>query len=114
MDPRWIVKKDEWSDDAANAIHFFEELRILFASEQVIQHFPVVLEYYQRSDIRRRVGESGLKTTRADFHIQTIVNYLEGSTEGIFVIERHLPPDMVEDRALLLMALENAAHRPNR
>ena len=105
MDPRWLVKKDEWSEEAANALHFFEELRVLFA---------VVLEYYQRSDIRRRTGESGLRTTRADFHIRTIISYLEESVEGIFVIERHLPPDMVEDRAILLKALENAARGPGR
>ena len=114
MDPRWLVKKNEWSEEAANAIHFFEELRVLFASGELIQHFPVVLEYYQRSDIRRRTGESGLRTTRADFHIRTIVSCLEESEEGIFVIERHLPPDMVEDRALLFSALENAARGPGR
>ena len=114
MDPRWLVKKDEWSEEAANALHFFEELRVLFASEELIQQFPVVLEYYQRSDIRRRTGESGLRTTRADFHIRTIISYLEESVEGIFVIERHLPPDLVEDRAILFRALENAARGSGR
>ena len=59
--------------------------------------------------IRRRTGESGLRTTRADFHIRTIISYLEESMEGIFVIERHLPPDLAEDRAIIFRALENAA-----
>ena len=105
MDPRWLVKKDEWSEEAANALHFFEELRVLFA---------VVLEYYRRGDIRRRTGESGLRTTRADFHIRTIISYLEESVEGIFAIESRLPPGMGEDRAVLLKALENPARGPGR
>ncbi len=114
MGPRWLVKKDEWSEEAADALHFFEELRVLFASEELIQHFPVVLEYYQRSDIRRPTGESELRTLRADFHIRTIISYLEESVEGIFVIERHLLPDLDEYRAILLMALQNAVRGPGR
>ena len=108
MDPRWIIKKDEWSDEAASATRFFEELKVLFATDELIQRFPIVLEYYLRSDIRERILRSALRTTRAEFHIETIVNYLESSTEGTFVIERHLPPDMGGDRAILLRALDAA------
>ena len=112
MDPRWVIKKDEWSGEEANAIRFFDELRILFAADELIRSFPVVLEYYLRSDIRGRISGSALRSTRADFHIETIVNYLQTSPQGIFVIERHLPPDLGADRLILLHALDVARGEP--
>ena len=75
--------------------------------EEIIQMFPVVLEYYRRKEIRQRLAASTLRTSRGDFHIRAMTNYLEESPEGIFVIERHVPPDLSEDRAILLTALEN-------
>ena len=109
MDPRWVIKKDEWSEESANALQFFEELRILFTVEELLRRFPVILEYYLRNDIQKRVDSSALHTSQADFHIETIVNYLETSAEGVFVLERHLTPDMVKDRIILLRAFENTA-----
>ncbi len=108
MDPNWVVKKNEWSSESAGAIPFLEAVRVLFAVHELIERFPVLLEYHLRSDIRRRVSASGLRSVRGDFHVQTICRYLEQSSEGVFVIERHLPPDLEEDRALLLQALEQA------
>ena len=95
MDPNWVVKKNEWSPDSAGAIPFLEAVRVLFAVHELVERFPVLLEYHLRS-------------ARGDFHVQTICRYLEQSSEGVFVIERHLPPDLEEDRALLLQALEQA------
>lgn len=108
MDPRWLVKKNEWSSEAASAVRFLEEARVAFVVHELIERFPVLLEYYLRSDIRRRAAASGLRSARGDFHIQTITNYLEASADGVFAIERHVPPDLDEDRALLLRAFERA------
>lgn len=109
MDPRWRIKKNEWLQESVSALRFFEEARLLFARDELLQQFPVLLEYYLRSDILKRLHESALKTTRSDFHIQTISNYLEESTAGVFVIERHLPPDLEVDRAILMEAWDRAA-----
>ena len=108
VDPNWLVKKDGWSTESAGAIRFLEEVRVLFAIHELVERFPVLLEYHLRSDIRRRVSASGLRSVRGDFHVQTICRYLEQSPEGIFIIERHVPPDLDEDRAILLQALERA------
>ncbi|MDA0333844.1 MAG: hypothetical protein O2782_01625, partial [bacterium] len=62
-----------------------------------------------RSELRQRVTASDLRTLRGDFHVQTICRYLEDSADGVFAIERHLPPDLEEDHALLLKALQRAA-----
>jgi len=43
----------------------------------MLQQFPILLEHYLRHDIRQRLANSTLRTTKADFHIQAIVNYLE-------------------------------------
>ena len=109
MDPNWLVKKNEWSPESAGAIQFLEAVRVLFAAHELIERFPVLLEYHLRSDIRRRVSASALRSARGDFHVQTICRYLEESPDGVFVIERHLPPDLEEDRALLLQALQLSA-----
>lgn len=93
----------------ARAVHFFEEVRIQFALQELTAGFPILFEHHLRSDIRRRVAASGLRTLRGDFHVQTICRYLEDSDDGVFVIERHLPPDMEEDHALLLKALQRSA-----
>ena len=114
MDPRWVIKKDEWSNDEANAMRFFEELRILFTVDELTRKFPVILEYYLRKEIQTKVDSSALRTAQADYHIETIVNYLETSTEGTFNLESHLTPDMVKDRLILLRAFERAAETPFR
>jgi hypothetical protein len=93
----------------ASAIRFFEEVRVLFAVEELVQRFSVVLEYYTRSDIRNRLGGSTLRWSRGDFHSQTIVNCLQSPSEGILVIERRLPPHMEEDLAISLGAPERAS-----
>jgi len=111
MDPRRQIKRNEWSDASANAIHLFNELRVLFVMEELCHCFPVILEYYLRSEIHQRLAATQLKNTRAEFHIQTMINYLEESSEGVFVIERHLPPDLPEDRRILLEALDNVLER---
>ena len=109
MDPDWQIKKDEWSEQAVNAIRFFEEVRISFSLHELIQGFPILLEHHLRSDLRRRVSLSGLRTLRGDFHVQTICRYLEDSADGTFSIGRHLPGDLEEDQTLLLQAFERAA-----
>ncbi|MBN99032.1 MAG: hypothetical protein CME16_07255 [Gemmatimonadetes bacterium] len=106
MDSSWRIKLNEWSEEMVGAMPFFEELRILFTMEEMLQQFPVLLEHYLRRDIRRRLTSTALRTAKADFHIQAIVNYLESSEEGLFVIDRHFPPDLVEDRGILLRAFE--------
>ena len=107
MDSSWRIKLNEWSEEMVGAMPFFEELRILFTMEEMLQQFPILLEHYLRHDIRQRLTNSTLRTVKVDFHIQAIVNYLESSDEGIFAIDRHFPPDLVEDRAILLRAFEN-------
>ena len=82
-----------------------------FAAHELVQRFPVLLEYHLRSDILQRVRASGLCSMRGQFHVQAIHRYLEDSADGAFVIDRHLPPDMGEDRALLLRALDRARGR---
>ena len=108
MDPRWLIKKDEWSQDTAYALRFFEELRLLFTVDELTRHFPIILEYYLRNDIQKKVDTSALRTAQADYHIETIVNYLETFTEGVFILESHLTPDMELDRTILLRAFERA------
>lgn len=111
MDPQWQIKRNEWSDESANALHLFNELRVLFVMEELCQNFPVILEYYLRPDIHQRLSATQLQNMRAEFHIQTMIKYLEESSEGVFVIERHFPPDLPEDRAILLEALDNVLER---
>ncbi len=106
MDPRWRIKLNEWSQDNIGALAFFEELRIRFTMQELLHQYPILLEHYLRDDIRRRLAACTLRTTKADFHIQSIVNYLEESAEGTFAIERHFPPDLGADRAVLLEAYE--------
>ena len=106
MDPRWRIKQNEWSEEMVGALQFFEELRVLFTMEEMLQQYPILLEHYLRRDIRQRLANCTLRTTKVDFHIQVIVNYLEGSTDGVFDIDRHFPPDLVEDRGILLQAFE--------
>jgi len=77
MDPRWLIKKEEWSEETANALRFFEELRLLFTVDELTRHLPIILEYYLRNDIQKKVDSSALRTVQADYHIETIVNYLE-------------------------------------
>lgn len=108
MDPSWCIKENEWSTRTASALRFFDELRLLFVREELIEQFPILLEHYLRQDMAARLGQTTLSTARADFHIQTIINYLRESPQGVFVIERHLPPDMEGDRAIMLTALANA------
>jgi hypothetical protein len=45
MDPRWLIKKEEWSEETANALRFFEELRLLFTVDELTRHLPIILEY---------------------------------------------------------------------
>jgi hypothetical protein len=106
MDPRWRIKLNEWSQENIGALAFFEELRIRFTMEELLHQYPILLEHYLRGDIRHRLATCTLRTTKASFHIQTIVNYLEDSPEGMFTIERHFPPDMGDDRAVLIEAYE--------
>jgi hypothetical protein len=109
LDPSWKIKKTEWSDVTVDALRFFEEVRVQFVLQELIQGFPVLLEHHLRSELRQRVTASGLRTLRGDFHVQAICRYLEDSEDGLFAIERHLPPDLEEDHALLLQALQRAA-----
>lgn len=106
MDPEWQIKSDAGADRAVNALRFFEEVRVQFALHELVAGFPVLLEHHLRSDLRQRVAASGLRTLRGDFHVQTICRYLEDSPEGVFAIDRHVPPDLEEDRDLLLQAFE--------
>ena len=108
MDPSWEIKENEWSERAVSALRFFDELRVLFVREELVRKFPILLEHHLRRDMVARLNDTTLSTARADFHIQTIINYLNESPKGVFVIERHLPPDMEGDRAVMLAALENA------
>lgn len=108
MDPGWRIKKSEWSDASVSAARFFDELRQQFGAHEVTRTFPILLEHHLRSDVRQRVAASGLRTMRGEFHVQTIHRYLEDSVDGVFVIERHVPPDMEEDLQLLLQALQRA------
>ena len=108
MDPRWKIKLNEWSEEAVSALRFFEEVRLGFTMHELTQQFPVLLEHYLRQEIRRRIGDGTLRVARSDFHIQTMTRYLEESEEGVFVLERHLPPDMEEDRVILHQAFECA------
>jgi len=106
MDPQWKIKKNEWDQESVSALAFFESLRVRFTCEEVLQQFPILLEYHLHAEIRQRLGRSGLRAARGEFHISTICNYLESSDIGVFVIERHLPPDMGEDRAVLMKAFD--------
>ena len=106
MDPRWKIKKNKGTEDTVRTLPFFEELRVMFTSEELFQQFPILLEHYLRSEIRQRLAHCSLRTTRAEFHIQALCNYLEVSNEGLFVIDRHLPPDLAEDRAVLMRAFD--------
>jgi|TARA_B110000116_G_C16440294_1_gene404560 hypothetical protein len=108
LDPSWKIKQSPTSERVADAVRFFEEVRIQFSLHDLLQNFPILLEHHLRSDVRRQVAISGLRTLRGDFHVQTICRYLEDSDDGVFSIERHLPPDMEEDLTLLLKALERA------
>ena len=99
--PCWKIKKNEWTEDTVRALPFFEELRVMFTSEELFQQFPILSEHYLRSEISQRLAHCSLRTPRAEFHIQALCNYLEVSNEGLFVIDRHLPPDLAEDRAIL-------------
>ncbi len=92
-----------------SALRFFEEVRVQFALHELLQGFPVLLEHHLRSELRQRVTAADLRTLRGDFHVQTICRYLEDSADGVFAIERHLPPDLEEDHELLLKALQRAA-----
>ena len=112
MDPRWRIKLNEWSTESVNALRFFEEVRLWFTMHELTQQFPVLLEHYLRREIRRRVADATLRVDRSDFHIQTMTRYLEDSDEGVFVLERHLPPDMEEDRLILHQAFESAQTEP--
>jgi len=56
MDPRWKIKKNEWTEDTVRALPFFEELRVMFTSEELFQQFPILLEHYLRSEIRQRLA----------------------------------------------------------
>ena len=51
VDPRWKIKKNEWTEDTVRALPFFEELRVMFTSEELFQQFPILLEHYLRSEI---------------------------------------------------------------
>lgn len=106
MDPQWKIKKNEWDRESVSALAFFESVRIRFACTDLLEQFPILLEYHVHADIRQRLGRSGLRTSRGEFHIRTICQYLENSDNGVFVIERHLPPDMAEDRAVLMKAFD--------
>lgn len=111
MDPNWLVKKEEWSAETVSAFRFLEEVRVGFAAHELVQRFPVLLEFHLRTEILQRVGASGVRSVRGEFHVQTVCRYLEDSADGVFVVDRHLPPDMDEDRALLLSALQRARGR---
>ena len=106
MDPSWRIKLNDWSQESITALTFFEELRIRFTMEELLQQYPILLEHYLRNEIHRRLAICTLRTTKADFHIQAIINYLEDSSTGEFAIERHFPPDLGADRVILLTAFE--------
>lgn len=76
--------------------------------DELTRHFPIILDYYLRNDIQKKVDLSALRTTQADHHDETIVNYLETSIEGVFILESYLTPDMELDRTILLRAFERA------
>lgn len=111
MDPSWVVKSDVASAEMASAFRFLEQVRVSFAAHEPVPHFPVLLEYHPRSDILQRVRISGLLSMRGEFHVQALSRHLEDSADGVLAIDRHLPPDMEKDRALLLRALDRARER---
>jgi hypothetical protein len=106
MDPHWKIKKNEWDEECVSALAFFDAIRVRFACEDLLQRFPILLEYYVHAEIRQRLAASDLRSQRGEFHVRAMCNYLEESTEGIFVIERHMPPDMADDRAILLRTFD--------
>ena len=111
MDPRWKIKKNEWTEETVAALPFFEEVRVMFTSEELFHQFPILLEHYLRSEIRLRLAGCTLRTSRAEFHIQTLCNYLDVSSDGVFVIDRHMPADLAEDRAILMRAFDSLVNR---
>jgi len=38
------------------ALPFFEELRVMFTSEELFQQFPILSEHYLRSEISQRLA----------------------------------------------------------
>ena len=106
MDARWRIKLTEFSQETVGALPFFEELRVLFTMDELVHQFPILLEHYLRREVRQRLADCTMLTTKAEFHVQAIINYLENSSNGVFVIDRHFPPDLAEDRGVLLKAFE--------
>lgn len=106
MNDQWKIKKNEWEDEFVSAHAFFDALRVRFLCQDLLAQFPILLEYYVHADIRQRLAASGIRSDRGDFHIRAMCNYLENSPSGIFVIERHMPPEMAEDRAILLRTFD--------
>ena len=106
MDYQWKIKKNEWDEDSVSAHAFFEALRVRFLCEDLLERFPILLEYYVHADIRQRLAASRIRSERGEFHIRAMCNYLEDASKGTFVIERHMPPDMAEDRAILLRTFD--------
>ena len=54
--------------------------------EDLVHQFPILLEHYLRREIHQRLARCTLRNSKAEFHIQAVVNYLEGSEAGVFVI----------------------------
>ena len=106
MNYQWKIKKNEWDEDSVSAHVFFEALRVRFLCEDLLKRFPILLEYYVHADIRQRLAASRIRSERGEFHIRAMCNYLEDTSKGTFVIERHMPPDMAEDRAILLRTFD--------
>ena len=72
MDARWRIKLNEWSEETVGALPFFEELRVLFTMDELIQQFPILLEHYLRREVRQRLADCTMRTARAEFHIQAV------------------------------------------
>lgn len=106
MDHEWKIKKNEWEEENVAAHAFFEVLRVRFLCEDLLARFPILLEHYIHAEVRRRLAASGIRSERGEFHIRAMCNYLKDSPNGTFVIERHMPPEMAEDRAILLRTFD--------
>ena len=99
-------QKNEWDEEGISAHAFFKAQCLRFICEDLLEQFPILLEYYVHADIRQRLAGSGIRSERGEFHIRAMCNYLEDAPKGTFVIERHMPSEMAEDRAILLRTFD--------
>ncbi len=64
MDYQWKIKKNEWDEEGISAHAFFEALRVRFLCEDLLERFPILLEYYVHAEIRQRLAASGICSER--------------------------------------------------